>query len=268
MNTTLRRLVREGRVRYAIIGVAMAAWFTLMLVVTRGAAAEITAKAEIFDSALTRGFGLGALVNADAILAQMVGVSFNHPIVLALIGAVTVAPGARACQGELRDGTLDMTLARSISRTRYLSAYVVLITCITAVLMLIAFATIVGSHRLFDVPGQLDLGRAALMCVNAFVVFLTFGAIALLVSVLLGRRGNATFATIGVLAVMFAITFAERAWSTDLLELLAPISVFHWLDPTATLTGVDLRPSQLLVPIVLSAICVAVALWRFERRDL
>lgn len=268
MIATLRRLTLEGRVRYAVIGVAMAAWFMLMLVVTRGAAADITAKAEIFDSALTRGFGLGALVNADAILVQMIGVSFNHPIVLALIGAVTVAPGARACQGELRDGTLDMTLARSISRTRYLLSYVVLITVVTAILMCIAFVAIVGSHRLFDVPGQLDVGRAALMCCNAFVVFLTFGAIALLVSVLLGRRGNATFATVGVLAVMFAITFAERAWSAELLDLLAPISVFHWLDPAATLTGVDLRPSQLLVPIAISVACVAVALWRFERRDL
>lgn len=268
MRATLRRLLREGRVRYAIVLAGMAAWFALMLLVTRESAKDLVAKSEIFDSALTRGFGLGNLVDADAIVSQMVGVSFSHPIVLALVGAMTIAPGARACQGELRDGTLDTTLARSISRTRYLLSYVVLIVVGTAALMAISFVTIVGVDRALAVPGDLAVDRVALVCLNAFLVFVTFGAIALLVSVLLGRKGNATFAAVGVLIVMFALTFAERAWSAGLLERLAPLSVFHWLEAGETLAGADVEPAQLIVPFAVSVACVVLAVWRFERRDL
>lgn len=262
------RLLREGRTRLLVIAAAMAAWFALILGVTRTAAADVQAKTELFDSALTRGFGLGSLASPDLLLAQLVGVSFNHPILLALVGAVTVGPGARACQGELRAGTLDVTLARPLSRTRYLLGYALVMLLESALLMLVAFASMVGFEALFDVPGTLHLDRAAALCLVATLVFASFGAIAMLVSVLLGRRGNAVFVSIGVLIVMFAITFARRAWDAELLDLLDRASVFRWLDASGILLGVDVTATDVLAPTAIIVGCIALAAWRFERRDL
>jgi ABC-type transport system involved in multi-copper enzyme maturation permease subunit len=268
VSATILRLLHESRTRYIVVTAAMVAWFALILGVIRGAVEDITSKTEMMGGALTKGFGLGAIADPDSLVAQMIGVSFNHPILLALVGAVTVAPGARACQGELHAGTLDVTLSRAVSRTRYLLAYVTIIVLLDALLMFASWAAMVGFDRLFAVPGTLDAGRAALLCLNAFVVFLDFGAIALLVSVLLGRRASAMSTTIGILALMFALTFARRAWSNDVLDALDRLSIFHWLDAAGVMQGVPVAANDLLVPLAIAAACVSVALWRFERRDL
>ena len=268
MRATIARLLLEGRTRYLVVTFAMLAWFALILGVVRGAVEDITAKTEMFGGALTKGFGLGAIADADSLVAQMVGVSYNHPILLALVGAVTVAPGARSVQGELAAGTLDVTLARAVSRTRYLLGYATVITLMAAVLSGAALVATVGFDRLFDVPGTLHVDRVAMLALNSFLVFLTFGAIAVLVSVLVGRHGSAMSVTIGILVVMFALTFADRAWANDLLDMLEHVSVFHWLDAAPILLGEDVDASHLLAPLAISVGCLLVALWRFERRDL
>lgn len=268
MVVTLRRLLRTERTKLVVLSAAMAAWFALMMLIVRNAAEDVTVKTQFAGSAFTRGFGLTDLISPDAIIAQLTGVSFNHPIVLALVGAVTIAPGARACQGELERGTLDMTLARPVSRAAYLLGYVAYVLIAVTVLMVVAWAAILGFDRLLAVPGELQVGRVSVMCLNAGLVFATFAGIALLISVLLGRRGNAVFVTIGVLVVMYALTFAERAWSAELLERLGPLSIFHWFDPGNTLMGVPVYTSDLVVPAAVFAAGVAGALWWFERRDL
>lgn len=268
MIAVVRRLLREERLRLAIITIAMAAWFVLIMAVARAAAADLQAQVEFFDSPLTRGFGLGAITDPDTMLAQLVGVSFNHPIPLALVGAVTIALGARACQGELRAGTLEPTLARALPRRSYLAAYMFVIVLMLAAVMSAAWVAVVGADRLLQVPGELDAGRAAMLALNSGIAFLGFGAIALLLSVLLGPRGSAAFATVGILVVMFAITFAERAWDAALLDVLGPLSLFHWYDPAPTLLGAGVPARNLLVPIGVSVACALLSLWRFERRDL
>lgn len=268
MLATLVRLVRTGRLRIAVLSASMAAWFLLIMAVVAGMAEDIEAKTQLFGGALMEGFGIGAIASPDMLVQQMAGVSFNHPVVLALVGGVTVAPAVRACQGELLDGTLDVTLAGPVSRLRYLGGYAVSIVLATATLMVVTWASMIGFERLLGVPGTIDAGAAAMTCLNAFAVFLTFGAIALLVSVLLGRVGNAMFVTIGVLVVMFAITFAERIWSAGWIQLIGPMSVFHWFDPGATLGSRDVRVRDVLVPLAEAVACFALAAWRFERRDL
>ncbi len=266
--TIVLRILRTDRACLLILAGAMVAWFALIMLVTRSAAADVQAKTEMFDSPLTRGFGLGSLVTPDGILAQLVGVSFNHPIVLALVGGATVTYGARACQGELRDGTLEFALARSVSRTSHLLAYAIVILVSLTMLMVVAWASMIGFERAFDVPGTLDAGRAAVMCVNAGVSFLGFGAIALVASVFGARARNATFVTIGILVMMFAITFAERAWDADWLDVAGPLSLFHWYDPAPVLLGVSVPASHVLIPAAIAVGLFVVALWRFEHRDL
>ncbi len=223
---------------------------------------------DVMGGTFKKGFGLGPLINPDSALAQLIGLSFNHPIVMALIGSVTIALGAKACQGELLSGTLEVTLSKAVSRTHHLLSYVITMAILAIGLMLVAFAAICSLDSLFHVPGHLDRWRALLMCLDAALVFYTFGAIALLVSVLLGRRGNALFVTMGILVVMFALTFAERAWDNSVVKLLGKLSVFHWLDPANILLGGSVSIAQILVPLLISITAILLARWRFEKRDL
>lgn len=268
MRVTALRLLRTEALRIGIVYGAMVLWFLLIYAVVRGAKETIVNSTQLGGSALLKGFGLGNLISPDAILQQMTGVSFNHPIVLALVGAVTVSLGVRACQGELLAGTLDVTLAGPVRRTRYLAGYITVIVVATAGLMLVALASMVLWDAVLEVPGTIDFADAARTCAMGFATFLTFGALALLVSVLLGPRGSAMFTTVGILVVMFALTFVERAWNNDIIQWIAPISVFHWFDPGPTLAGVPVRTRDFAIPIAESVAAFGLACGAFERRDL
>lgn len=268
MRVTVARLLRTEALRFGVVYGSIVLWFLLILGVVKGAKQTVTTKVDMAGGSLMQGFGIGNLSTPDSFLQQMAGVSFNHPIVLALVGALTTALGVRACQGELLQGTLEVTLAGPVRRTNYLLGYVAVMVVATAGLMFVAWAAMLGLDWLLDVPGTIAVGDAARACAVGFATFLTFGAIALLVSVLLGRHGSAMFTTVGVLVAMFALTFAERAWSNDVVQWLAPVSVFHWFDPGATLGGAPVRVRDWLVPLLESAGCIAAACVIFERRDL
>jgi ABC-type transport system involved in multi-copper enzyme maturation permease subunit len=268
MGVTIARLLRTEAVRIGVVLSGIALWFLLIFAVVRGARSDITAKTNMVGGNIMQGFGIGDLNSPNALIQQMTAVSFNHPIVLALVGALTVSLGARAVQGELLRGTLDLTLAGPVRRTNYLLGYVVVMLASTVALMCVAWASMVGFDRLLDVPGTIEPGAAARACVAGFAVFSTFGALGLLVSVVLGRRGSAIFSSIGILVAMFALTFAERIWDADIVQWIAPISVFHWFDPGATLAGEPLELRDVAIPLIETVAAVGLACWRFERRDL
>jgi len=268
MLVTIRRLLRTERTRLLVLSCALVLWFLVILLVVRSSADDIAAQSQAFSSNLGKGFGLGALITPTAVLTQLLGTSFNHPIVLAIIGAATVALGARSCQGELLRGTLDVTLGRALPRWRYLLGYAITIAISTALLMVVSWCAMVGLERLLDVQGELEKGRAFEACANGAAVFFAAGAISLLVSVLLGRRGNAMFVSVAVLVVMYAMTFVERVWQNEVLQFIAPVSIFHWFDPGAVLAGTGPFTADYAVPTIVAVACIAVAAWRFERRDL
>jgi ABC-type transport system involved in multi-copper enzyme maturation permease subunit len=268
MNAVLRRLLRGDARRLLILSLSLVAWFVLILLVVRNSASAITMKSDMVGSSMMKGFGIGNLMTPDAMLAQMVGVSFNHPLVLALVGAVSVAPGIRACQGELLAGTLDLTLARPVARWRYLLAYTIHALTGVVVLMLVSWGSMVGLARLLDVPGTMEPGRAAMACLQAGIVFFAFYAIAAATSVAMSRKGNAMFVAIGMLTAMFALTFAERGWDSPVIGLLEHASVFHGFDPGMTLQGFSVETGDVIVPVVISIVALAFAFGAFERRDL
>jgi hypothetical protein len=264
---TLRRLLREDSHRIVIVLGSMVAWFALIMLVVRNADPLIEAKTQAVGSSVMRGFGLGSLTSADAMIAQMAAVSFNHPIVLALVGAFTVSPAVRACQGELRAHTLELSLTRPLGRTRYLLSVIIHIVWTLTLLMAISWAAMVGSDRLLSVPGTIHPARAALTVFNGGLVFLGFAAVALLASVTLARKGNAMFTTVGILVLMFADTFTERAWPSTASHAIGRLSLFHWFDPGSTLMGVPMHAPALLVPAAFGLVGFGAAIWLFERRD-
>lgn len=268
MSAVLHRLLRGDARRFAMLSASLVLWFVLILLVVRNGAAAIGMKTDLAGSSILKGFGIGSLATPDSLLAQMIGVSFNHPLVLALVGAVSVAPGVRACQGELLAGTLDITLARPITRWQYLLAYTVHALIGVVVLMVVAWAAMVGLDTVLGVPGELDPGRAALACLQAGLVFFSFYAVALALSVAMARVGNAMFAAVGVLAVMFALTFVQRAWDSSIIGTIEHASVFHGFDPSATLQGMTVTTGDVLTPIVVAIIGLGFAFVRFQRRDL
>ena len=109
----LRQTWRAQRTRVAVIAVALAVWSSLMPVIyaTFGRQMESLIQSGIIPQAFLRLLG-SSVFGLDAAIALGVG----HPIAIALQVVYPVGFAAIAIAGERQSGTLEVLLARPLSR--------------------------------------------------------------------------------------------------------------------------------------------------------
>jgi len=190
---------------------------------------------------------------------------WNHPIAHAAGSAVAILLAARAIAGELESGILELHLSQPLSRRAYLA------TCAGFALGALALVTVAGlagtaaGQRFFRLEpfGAADLARLGL-------AFFTLQALWYGVTLALssfGREGGrvASVAFVVALCSYFASAIGglwERA------AFVLPFSPHHRYSPQAILSGGEPVAGDLAVLAAVAAAGLAVAAWRFARRDL
>ncbi len=182
----LARALREQRTTVPL-ATALAALWGLVLVVVLATSDPATQRLDNSPGAITSAL---RLVGLDP-LAAWVSIGAVHPFLIALIGVVAIARGVRAIAGELEGGTLALALARPVRRRAYLLAHAAALLP-GALLLPAGYATgaLIGD-RAFDPPGApLALGRMALASLQATLLVLALGLLALLVSAFASERAG------------------------------------------------------------------------------
>jgi ABC-2 type transport system permease protein len=115
-------------------------------------------------------------------------------------------------------------------------------------------------------PIDLDmpLGHIAAASLNLALMSLLFGALAILVGAIAGRRGLAT--SITAAAAVVAYLANGLAPQVDALAWLQNVSPFFWSDPTGTLRD-GINPTNTLLLGGVAVGFVAAAVVAFNRRD-
>ena len=190
-----------------------------------------------------------------------------HPILLVTALLFVIGLGVRAVAGELESGSLDLTLARPVSRTSYLCSHVAVLVPGTAVIAVAYAVGTVVADRLFDPPGaRLEIGRMLLAAGQAWLLFLAIGSLALLISALSSERGRATAITIGVVLAMYVGNFLFALWEP--LRGLTRLSFFRYFTPGPTIQFGDVAWADTGVLAVCAAVTSVAAVVAFSRRDL
>jgi ABC-2 type transport system permease protein len=205
---------------------------------------------ELFDlSAMTTGMGF---FNVELF-------SLLLPAIFVIFG---IARGARAIAGEEEAGTLDVLLVSPRSTTSILLQKAAALAVALALLTLVLWAGTIAISAMFDLGiGVTDAGSGALA---SFLIGLEFGALALAVGAVTGRRLLA-IGLAGTLAVASYVLYALGAL-VDELEPWQPWSPFDQIIATGPL-GAGL-PSSFLWPAVVAVAVVAIAVPVFGRRDI
>ncbi len=198
-------------------------------------------------------------------LGGSVALGFIHPIPIVLVAVFAVGYPAAALAGERQRGTLEVLLARPISRRR-----VYLTTLAATVLFVVAavaadVAGVVAGAALFDVIDELPADRLATAAANAALLFVTLGAIALAISASSDRLAPALGITVAFAVVSYAVEFLGAIWPE--LAWLRPWSIFNHFQPGEIIEGAG-DPGDAVVLAAVLAIATAYGLWRFPRRDL
>jgi ABC-2 type transport system permease protein len=263
MNRVLfRRTIRAQRTKLLAVSLGLAGWgFVLPIVyATYGSQFRGLLDSGVIPRELTQ-FGGGDIFS----LKGSIALGFIHPIAVALDSVFAIGFAASAVAGERQRGTLEVLLTRPISRRS------VVVTLFLALLTFVGIALaafLVGSYVasvLGGVAGELDASRLPILWLNGVLLYGAFGALGLAASVSSDRLTPALGIALAVLLVSYFVDILGSLWPDA--RGLQPFSVFHYMRPADVLAG-DLRGGDLAILATVMVIGLAVALWRFPRRDI
>jgi ABC-type transport system involved in multi-copper enzyme maturation permease subunit len=206
-------------------------------------------------------FGGGDLFSLPGAMA----LGYIHPIMLLLVGIIAVGLPILAVAGERQRGTLEVILARPLSRHQlYLVVYLAGALFLGVLLALNLVAASV-SARIMGVGDELELGNLPWLWLNGWLLYLAFLSIAFAASVSFDRVAPALGVTLVVLLAMYLVNVISSLWPD--VTWLDPYTLFHYLKARDVLTG-TVRVADLALLAIVSAVAVGYAWVVFPRRDL
>jgi len=255
-------LWRANRIRLLIVAAALVAWGTILPIIYDSFGVQFKA---MFDSGIippqVAQFGGGDIFS----LTGSVALGFIHPLAVGLCLVFAVGfPGA-AIAGERQRGTLEVLLARPISRRRaYLTAAAAAALFVGVAVGALTLGALVGS-ALTGRVAELGPGNLPLLWLNGALLYGAFAAVSLAASVSFDRLTPALGLALAVVLVSYFFEALGSLWPDA--AFLRDYSLFHYLDARAALTGLpDARDFGILAAVI--AVAVAYALVVFPRRDL
>ena len=253
---------RANRLRLLIVTIALFGWGALLPIVydAFGEQFEQMMESGLIPDEFTN-FGGGDVFS----LTGSVALGFVHPLAVGLCLVFALGFSVNAIAGERQRGTLEVLLARPISRRRVYATLAIAAFLFVAVAVAgLALGTFAGAV-LTGRAAELGAGNLPLVWLNAFLLYGAIAAISLAASVSFDRLAPAIGISLAVVLVSYFLDVIGQLWPDA--EPLQPFSLFHYLDPRSSLAGLPVwNDFAVLGGVILAA--VAYALIAFPRRDL
>ena len=263
MNLTLFRRTwgaQAGKLVVVVIGIFL--WGLLMPIIYSQFGSQFR---QMMDTGLIpeqfANFGGGNIFS----LPGSIALGFIHPISLILVSVFAVGFAASAVAGERQRGTLEVLLARPVSRRTVYVTLLVAMLLFTGLAIAGLLAGTLAGAALGGVLDELDLARYPLVWLNGWLLFAALGSIGLAASVSFDRLSPALGITVAVTIVSYFLQVLGSLWPDA--EALQPYSLFHYVKPMEVLEG-ETDPFGLGLLATVAVIGVIVALIVFPRRDL
>jgi ABC-2 type transport system permease protein len=257
-----RHTWRANRVKLLLVSLGLTVWgFVLPLVYARfGSDFKSLMESGMLPAEFAR-FGGGDVFSLPGAIA----LSLVHPIAIVLTSVFAVGFSASAVAGERQRGTLEVTLARPISRQRlYLTLLAAAFSFLGVTLAALLTGGLAGS-TFAGVVDELEVKHLPLLWLNAVLMFGAIASIGLAASVTFDRLTPALGWTLGIGVVMYVLEVLGSLWPAA--EFLQPYSLFHYIRAKAILNG-EPTPEDLALLAAVAVGAIGWALVVFPRRDL
>ena len=261
----LRRTLVAGRWRLLAVAAGLATWGFLLPVAyaTFGAEIRRLVAGGYFAGLLDKltAIGGGSVFTLDGSIA----LSFIHPIPIALVAILAIGHPVAALAGERQRGTLEVLLARPVSRRRVYGTALAATWIFVVAALAANLAGVVAGAVLFGVADELRPAQLLLAWGNAVLLFAALGALALAASASFDRIIPTLGVVLGFAIASYAVELLGALWPD--IAGLRPWSFFHYFQPAEIMAG-EASPGDAVVLAAITAAAIAFALWVFPRRDL
>lgn len=256
------RTLAWQRTRWIIVSLAIFGWGVLIPVFYTAFSDIIRdlANSGAFPEELMS-FGSGSLFS----LPGAVTLGTQHPLAIAMLGVFAVGATSTAIAGERQRGTLEVLLARPLSRTTVYLTVAAGLLLVVAVVLAALLAGFVTGAAIQGVLDELPLEHMPVVLINGFLLWGAFSTFGLAASVSFDRPGPAIGLTLAYLIVNYFLEILGSLWADA--EWTQDYSLFHHFQPSEILAGA-LDPVDLLICGVAFVVPMAWALVVFPRRDL
>jgi ABC-2 type transport system permease protein len=254
----LRRAFADRRRSLIGYGIGLGLMIVWVMAIYPSIASALADYMEAMPEVMKQMFGVEDITNlAGFVNAEIF--SAVGPIVLIAVG---ITFGAGTLAGEEHDRTLQLVLAMPVRRSRVVLAKLwAMLLNLTALGLLTALSLLVG---VTVAGGGIPTGNVLAASAQLTALGWLFGALALAVGAVTGRKGWASAGPAGLALVTYLLYV--MAPMTDVLEPFRGVSPFEWYVGNNPLeNGLDVGGLALLVGF--SAVFAAIAVVGFERRD-
>jgi ABC-type transport system involved in multi-copper enzyme maturation permease subunit len=252
------QLWRRHRLRVLAISCGALGWGFLAPVIYKAVFGSTALQS--LPSVITK-FGSGNVSTLGGVITIM----YEHPFLVAMVLAVGISVATAAVAGARTAGTLELTLARPVSR-RALVAVTALATATMLAVVLLAFVAGTMAGAAFEgISGSLPLASLPLIWVESLLLFGAFASFALLTSTLSDRSSPALSVALAYVLANYFVEVLGSLW-----QAAAPYqkySLFAHFLPNAIIGG-DAAAGDALILLAAVVVPLAAALWAFPRRDL
>lgn len=180
-----------------------------------------------------------------------------------LLGILAIGLGSSVLAREEQDMTIEMLLARPISRTKLLNAKAISSIIILSIVTFIGLLTTLITARVVNL--NIPIINIILATFTCFILVLSFWAIAFLLTAIGKTRGISL--GIASLIAIGGYLVSSLAGTVNWLKIPSKLFPFHYYQPESVLRGTYSWPNLLFFILVL-VLCLAFSIAAFRHRDI
>lgn len=211
-----------------------------------------------------------AIIGGDDLMPSnvlsIVAIGYQHPLILTslMINAVLLPSGLLTAESER--GTMELLLARPITRTRvYLLTGLLTATSQLALVSVVFLGTAIWT-RYFDYGDPIPLEGFVHVTIHLMALGLAVVGLSLAASAWFNERGKAIGVVVGYLVGSYLMDFSA-VWLPS-LKNLHPYTLFYYCRPNPILEAGEINVRQLVTLLSIALVATALGGWRWRRRDL